>query len=119
MAVSEAPATRAAIVTGGPRGIGRSVVRQLATDRMSIVVVGYGPTHAEADAAVAEVEAEGAKAISVTADVADEKAVASLFDRAEQAFGGVDVVVNAAGLMALAPLADFDLAILDRMRLFP
>ena len=115
MATSEAPATRAAIVTGGPRGIGRSVVRQLAGDGLSIVVVGYRPNHAEADAAVAEAEAEGAKAITVTADVADEKAVASLFDQAEQAFGGVDVVVNAAGLMSLAPLADFDLAILDRM----
>ena len=72
------------IVTGGPRGIGRSVVRQLAGDGLSLVVV-YGPNHAEADAAVAEAEAEGAKAITVTADVADEKAVASLFDQAEQA----------------------------------
>lgn len=90
VATSEAPATRAAIVTGGPRGIGRSVVRQLAGDGLSLVVVGYGPDHAEADAAVAEAEAEGAKAITVTADVGDEKAVVSLFDQAEQAFGGVE-----------------------------
>ena len=52
---------------------------------------------------------------AVAADVANEGAVARLFDQAEQAFGGVDVVINAAGLMSLAPLADFDLAVLDRM----
>lgn len=115
MATSQPPATRVAIVTGGPRGIGRSVVRQLASDGLSIIVVGYSPNHTEADAAVAEAEAVGSKAIAVTADVADEKAVASVFDQAEQAFGGIDVVVNAAGVLSLAPLADLDLAVLDRM----
>jgi 3-oxoacyl-[acyl-carrier protein] reductase len=90
------------------------VGRRLAGDGFS-VVVGYGSNRAEADAAVAEAEAEGAKAVAVPADVADEAAVARLFGQAEQAFGGVDVVVNAAGLMLLAPLADFDLAALDRM----
>jgi 3-oxoacyl-[acyl-carrier protein] reductase len=64
---------------------------------------------------VAEAEAQGAQALAVTADVADENAVASLFDQTEETFGGVDVVVNAAGVMSLAPLADFDLAVLDRM----
>ena len=48
-------------------------------------------------------------------DVADQDAVAGVFDQAEQAWGGVDVVVNAAGVMSLAPLADFDLAVLDGM----
>jgi 3-oxoacyl-[acyl-carrier protein] reductase len=105
---------RVAVVTGGSRGIGRSVVRRLAGDGFS-VVAGFGSNHAEAHAAVAEAEATGAKATAVAADVADEQAVARLFDQAEQAFGGVDVVVNAAGLMSLAPLADFDLAVLDRM----
>ena len=114
MAQSEASAPRVAIVTGGSRGIGRSVARHLAGDGFSIVI-GYASNKGEAAAAVAEVEAKGAKAIAVAADVADEHAVASLFDQAEQAFGGVDVVVNAAGLRSLAPLADFDLAVLDRM----
>jgi len=113
-APSEASAPRVAIVTGGSRGIGRSVAGHLAADGFSIVI-GYATNKDEAAAAVAEVEAKGAKAIAVAADVADEHAVASLFDQAEQAFGGVDVVVNAAGLMSLAPLADFDLAVLDRM----
>ena len=114
MTQSETSAPRVAIVTGGSRGIGRSVARHLAGDAFSIVI-SYASNKDEAAAAVAEVEAKGAKALAVAADVADEHAVASLFDQAEQAFGGIDVVVNAAGVMSLAPLADFDLAVLDRM----
>jgi NAD(P)-dependent dehydrogenase (short-subunit alcohol dehydrogenase family) len=49
----------------------------------------------------------------VPADVADQNAVSELFDQAERAFGGIDVV-NAAGAMTLARLVDFDLAVLDR-----
>ena len=90
------------------------MVQRLAGDGYS-VVVGYGSNKAEADAAVAEAEAALAKATAVAADVADPGAVARLFDRAEEAFGGIDVVVNAAGLMSLAPLVDFDLDVLDRM----
>ena len=110
----ETQSGRVAVVTGGSRGIGRSVVGRLAGDGFSIVI-GYASNRAEASAAVAEAEAKGAKAIAIAADVADERAVARLFDEAEQAFGGVDVVVNAAGLMSLAPLADLDLAVLDQM----
>jgi 3-oxoacyl-[acyl-carrier protein] reductase len=47
--------------------------------------------------------------------VADQDAVAAMFDTAEREFGGVDVVVHAAGVMILSPLADFDLDALDRM----
>jgi 3-oxoacyl-[acyl-carrier protein] reductase len=108
------PEARVAIVTGGSRGIGRSVVQRLAADGYSILV-GYTSNQHEANAAVAEAEAQGARAIAAAADIADEHAVAGVFDQAEQAFGGIDVVVNAAGLMSLAPLADFDLAVLDRM----
>jgi len=110
----ETQSGRVAVVTGGSRGIGRSVVGRLAGDGFSIVI-GYASNRAEASAAVAEAEAKGAKAIAIAADVADERAVESLFDQAEQAFGGVDVVVNAAGMMSLAPLADLDLAVLDQM----
>jgi 3-oxoacyl-[acyl-carrier protein] reductase len=114
MTHGETPKARVAIVTGGSRGIGRSVVRRLAADGYSIVIA-YASNQAEADAAVAEAEAAGAKAIGVVADIGDSGAVAGLFDQAEEAFGGIDVVVNAAGVMSLAPLADFDLTVLDRM----
>jgi 3-oxoacyl-[acyl-carrier protein] reductase len=105
---------RVAIVTGGSRGIGRATVERLAADGQA-VVVGYAGNDVEAKAAVAAVESGGGAAIAVKADVADEAAVAALFDAAESAFGGVDVVVNAAGVMMLAPVAEIDLDALDRL----
>ncbi|MEN3265793.1 SDR family oxidoreductase [Pseudonocardia sp.] len=105
---------RVAVVTGGSRGIGRATVRRFAADGFA-VVVNYARATGEAQAAVAEVTAAGGQAIAVQADVADEQAVSALFDEAASTYGGVDVVVNAAGRMKLAPLADLDLADLDAM----
>ncbi|MFC5661838.1 SDR family oxidoreductase [Kitasatospora misakiensis] len=108
------PAPRVAIVTGGSRGIGRAVSRRLARDGLA-VVVNYAHDAAPAEETVAAITASGGRAIHAQADVADEHAVAAVFDRAEQEFGGVDVVVNCAGRLALSPIADLDLAVLDAM----
>lgn len=105
---------RVAIVTGGSRGIGRATAERLAADGLAVVIA-YARNQAEADAAVAAIEGAGGRAIAVSADVADEPAVKSVFDAAEQHFGGVDVVVNAAGVMILAPVADLDLDAMDHM----
>jgi 3-oxoacyl-[acyl-carrier protein] reductase len=105
---------RVAVVTGGSRGIGRAVAERLAADGQDVVVA-YASNHDEANATVAAIEKSGGKAMAVQADVADEAAVAALFDAAEQRFGGVDVVVNAAGIMILEPVAQLDLEHLDRM----
>ncbi|MEV6205534.1 SDR family oxidoreductase [Kitasatospora sp. NPDC051914] len=108
----EPGAARVAVVTGGSRGIGRAVSRKLARDGLA-VVVNYAKDAAAAEEAVAEITASGGQAIGVQADVADEIAVAAMFDLAEKEFGGVDVVVNCAGRLALSPIADLDLAVLD------
>ena len=108
------PATRVAIVTGGSRGIGRQSALRLAADGLSVVIV-YAGRDADADSAVAEISAAGGSALAVKADVADEAAVTKVFDTAEREFGGIDVVVNAAGIMLLANLVDFQLDDLDRM----
>ncbi|MFC5056471.1 SDR family oxidoreductase [Saccharothrix xinjiangensis] len=105
---------RVAIVTGGSRGIGRAVAERLAADGQA-VVIGYAGNEVAAKTAVAAVEAAGGRAVAVRADVAEEGAVAALFDAAEQRYGGVDVVVNAAGVMVLGPVAQLDLDDLDRM----
>lgn len=105
---------RVAVVTGGSRGIGRQVAARLAAAGHPVVIA-YASNTDEADAAVAGIEADGGRALAVRTDIADETAVAALFARAEQAFGGVDVVVNAAGIMTLAPVAELDLADLDRI----
>ncbi|MCL6289110.1 SDR family oxidoreductase [Streptomyces sp. ID03-2B] len=105
---------RVAVVTGGSRGIGRESAERLAADGFA-VVVNYAGNRTEAEAAVAAITAAGGEAFAQQADVADEVAVAALFDAAEETFGGVDVVVHAAGVMALAPLAELELDTLDRM----
>ncbi|WP_431962343.1 SDR family oxidoreductase [Actinacidiphila sp. bgisy160] len=109
-----ATARRVAIVTGGSRGIGREVALRLAADGQAVVIA-YAGNQADADATVAQIAANGGSALAVRADVADEKAVLALFDATEREFGGVDVVVNSAGLMILNTVADFDLDALDRM----
>jgi len=112
--MTENKADRVAIVTGGSRGIGRQTAARLGREGYAVVVT-YGGSQAEAEEAVKEVEQAGGRAIAVQADVADENAVAALFDQAEQSFGGVDVVVHAAGVMPLSPLADLDLDAFDRV----
>lgn len=102
--------SRVAIVTGGSRGIGRAIAERLTADGFSVAIAYAGNT-AAADEVVA---ATGA--LAVQTDVADEAQVAALFDATVEAFGGVDVVVNAAGVMSIAPVADFDLDEFDRIQ---
>jgi 3-oxoacyl-[acyl-carrier protein] reductase len=79
------------------------------------VVVAYAGREDRAKEVVSDILAAGGQATTEAADVADEGEVAALFDRVEETHGGVDVVVHTAGIMLLAPLADLDLADLDRM----
>jgi 3-oxoacyl-[acyl-carrier protein] reductase len=104
---------RIAIVTGGSRGIGRAISERLAADGFGITIA-YASNATEADGTVARIRTAGGSAIAVRADVSDEAAVAALFDAAEAEFGGVDVVINAAGIMILGPLAGFALDDFDR-----
>ncbi|TWV55414.1 SDR family oxidoreductase [Streptomyces misionensis] len=105
---------RVALVTGGSGGIGRAVVERLAADGYA-VAVHYAGNAARAAEIADQVTAGGGRAIAVGADVADETAMAAAFDAVEAAFGGIDVVVNTAGIMLLSPIATLDLADFDRM----
>jgi len=106
--------TRVALVTGGSGGIGSAVVRRLTDDGFA-VAVHYSGNATRAEQLVESVRQGGAQAITVGGDVADEVAMAAAFDKVEQELGGIDVVVNTAGIMILSPIATFDLADLDRM----
>jgi 3-oxoacyl-[acyl-carrier protein] reductase len=114
MTTIEQSAARVAIVTGGSGGIGSAVAHALAVDGMS-VVVHYSGSAERAEKVVASIQETGGAAVAVSGDVADEAAMTALFDTAQERFGGVDVVVNTAGIMLLAPLAEMDLDAFDRM----
>jgi 3-oxoacyl-[acyl-carrier protein] reductase len=104
---------KVAIVTGASRGIGAAVAERLARDAFT-VVVNYAGSQAPAEALVRKIEAAGGRALAAQGDVANADAVKRMFDAAEAAFGGVDVLVNNAGVMSLAPLAQSDDALFDR-----
>ena len=95
--MSEEKLTRAAIVTGGSRGIGRAVCVALAKQGCNVVVnYCHGAEPAEQTAALCR--AEGVQAVTVQADVSTAEGCKALFDAAAEAFGRVDVLVNNAGL---------------------
>jgi 3-oxoacyl-[acyl-carrier protein] reductase len=105
---------RVAVVTGGSGGIGREVAKRLAAEGMSVVVHYAGSTD-RAKETVDDIESAGGEASSFAADVADEQQVAALFDDVERRYGGIDVVVNTAGIMLLSPLTELSMDDFDRM----
>jgi 3-oxoacyl-[acyl-carrier protein] reductase len=102
-----------AIVTGASRGIGAAVAERLASDGFTVVINYSGDTKS-AEALARKIEGKGGRALTAMADVSDPNAVRSMFDAAEAAFGGVDVLVNNAGIMKLATIADSDDALFDQ-----
>ena len=104
---------KVALVTGASRGIGASIAERLAKDGFT-VVINYAGNAALAEELAQKIETAGSKALTAQADVADADAVRRMFDAAEAAFGGIDVLVNNAGIMLLSRLADVDDATFDR-----
>jgi len=104
---------KVALVTGASRGIGSSVAERLARDGFTLIV-NYAESAAPAEELVRKIERAGGRALAAKADISDAGSVRRMFDAAEAAFGGVDVLVNNAGIMTLAPIADTDDASFDR-----
>ncbi len=108
-----ADGARAAIVTGAWRGIGRAIASRLAEAGFA-VIVNYAGSTADAQEVVRAISAVGGRAQAVQADVSSAEDVRRLFDEADRTFGGVDVLVNDAGVMKPGPLADVDDAEFER-----
>ena len=101
-------AKKVAIITGASRGIGAAIAERLANDGFA-VVINYASSAGEADALVAKLQAAQHEAIAVKADVANSADVRRLFDETEQKLGKVDVLINNAGILQIAALADLSL----------
>jgi 3-oxoacyl-[acyl-carrier protein] reductase len=105
---------KSAIVTGGSRGIGQAIAMRLAADGFA-VAVNYAGNAAKAQETVAAIEKAGGKAMAVQGDVGNPQDVANLFAATKEAFGRIDVVVNSAGIMPLAPIAENSLEAFDKI----
>ena len=96
---------KVALITGSSRGIGRAVAYQLAHEGYA-VCINYIERKDKADELVAQLQSEGCKAIAVQADVADRAAVNAMVKKTEEAFGGVTLLVNNAGVAGQALFQD-------------
>ncbi|MET7665425.1 bifunctional aldolase/short-chain dehydrogenase [Streptomyces sp. NPDC005463] len=99
----KALATRVALVTGGGSGIGKAIAQRLAAEGACVVIADLNADNA---AAVAEELGGPDKAIAVTVDVTSEDQIDQAFAEAALAFGGVDLVVNNAGISISKPLLE-------------
>jgi 3-oxoacyl-[acyl-carrier protein] reductase len=103
-----------ALVTGASRGIGADIAMRLARDGLA-VVVNFASGRDGAERVVQQIEQGGGRAIHVAGDVRDTAAVQAMFGMAEEHFGGLDAVVNNAGIMHLAPIGEMDDSTFDQM----
>ncbi|MGA2664432.1 MAG: 3-oxoacyl-ACP reductase family protein [Nitrososphaerales archaeon] len=104
---------KVALITGSGRGIGRAIALRFADEGASVVV---NSLHREtSDAVKSEVESRGGRAISVAGDVSEERGVADLFDAVKREFGGLDVLVNNAGINIVKTALEMTEADWDRI----
>ncbi|VVM75277.1 Cyclic-di-GMP-binding biofilm dispersal mediator protein [Pseudomonas fluorescens] len=105
---------KVALVQGGSRGIGAAIVRRLALQGAHVAFT-YVSSAGPAQALAEEINSAGGKALALRADSADASAVQQAVQDTVETFGRLDILVNNAGVLAVAPVAEFDLAEFDRM----
>ena len=104
---------KVAFIHGGSRGIGAATARRLARDGAK-VAIGYAASAAAAEALAAEIKAAGGEAVAIKADATDAAALTLAIDSVAERFGRLDILVNSAGVLAVAPLDQFSLEDFDR-----
>ncbi|EAD5680343.1 TPA: SDR family oxidoreductase [Listeria innocua] len=106
---------RVAFILGGSGGIGKAIAEKLVEQNFA-VAVHYSGNKVKAETLVEEIVKAGGEAISVGGDVADEAQMIDAFDLITAHFGGVDVVINTAGIMKLSPIATLDMEDFDQIQ---
>ncbi|CAM3119590.1 3-oxoacyl-ACP reductase family protein [Saccharomonospora xinjiangensis] len=104
---------RIALVTGGSRGIGAATALRLADDGMDVAIT-YASSPDRAKEVVAGIEERGRRGLAIEADSADADAVVGAVDRTVAELGGLDVLVNNAGIIVAGPLSELTLDDIDR-----
>jgi 3-oxoacyl-[acyl-carrier protein] reductase len=107
-------AGKRALVTGGLRGIGRGIAEGFAVEGADVAVLDLAPETAAKDL-LSAMSRSGRRAFYVTADVSREQQVENAVERVAGAFGGIDVLVNNAGIVTEAPVAEMTIAEWDQV----
>ncbi|MBI3828875.1 MAG: SDR family NAD(P)-dependent oxidoreductase, partial [Planctomycetes bacterium] len=102
-----------ALVTGGSRGIGAAIVKRLAREGADVAFT-YVSKPEKAHETAKAAQAFGVKAVAIQADSADARAVVGAVERSVKELGGLDILVNSAGVAAMAPIDEFRLEDFDR-----
>jgi 3-oxoacyl-[acyl-carrier protein] reductase len=106
-------AGRAALVSGGTRNLGRAIAEQFAQSGVRVAVIGQ--VEGSTAHVVAQIRERGGEAIGIGCDVTDRASVASAVERTITAFGGLDIVVNSAGVLDMLPVRDMTVEQWDRV----
>jgi 3-oxoacyl-[acyl-carrier protein] reductase len=107
-------AGKTALVTGGSRGIGAAIAKRLAAEGARVAIT-YTQGAAAANSVVKQIEGAGGKAIAIQADATDAPAVQGAVEKTVAAFGGLDVLVNNAGIATANKFEETTLEEMDRM----
>ncbi len=111
MATMSTMKNRVAIITGAGRGIGRATAHLFA--RAGAQVILFSRTASQLDEAVAEIRHAGGQALAIVGDVSREEDVHRLFQKARDAYGRVDILVNCAGIVSVRPFVEMDISTWD------
>ncbi|WP_018262239.1 SDR family oxidoreductase [Methylobacterium sp. WSM2598] len=111
--MTQSLAGKAALVTGGSRGIGAAIVRRLSQDGAAVAFT-YANSPDRAEALAAELTASGASVAALSADSADPDAVREAVQATVERFGRLDILVNNAGILVPSTVEDVSLADFDR-----
>lgn len=103
-----------ALITGGSRGIGAAIVKRLASEGAHVAFT-YSSSPDKANAVAKVAATSGVQAIAIQADSCDAGAVVAAVERTVAELGGIDILVNSAGVIAIGPIDDFKLADFDRL----